>query len=132
MELFEAHRGVVEFFVVYIREAHATDSPWPMSDPDSPIVEEPADALERLAVAQRCMAALALRPMPALVDGLDDAVDEAYEAWPDRLYLIDRDGRVAYRGPPGPFGFKPDELADAIDRELSGRDGSSPARDQNP
>jgi hypothetical protein len=33
---------------------------------------------------------------------------------PDRLYLIDRTGRVAYKGGRGPFGFKPPELGQAI------------------
>jgi type I thyroxine 5'-deiodinase len=92
-----------------------------MSAPDSPFVEEPREAGERLAVAKRCMSALAMRPMPALVDLMDDQVDAAYEAWPDRLFLVDRDGRIAYRSAPGPFGFKPDELADAIARELQAR-----------
>jgi hypothetical protein len=90
-----------------------------MTSPDSPFVEEPLHAAERLEVAKRCMSALALRPMPAVVDLLDDAVDAAYEAWPDRLFLVDREGRIAYRGGPGPFGFKPEELADAIAREVS-------------
>jgi hypothetical protein len=97
-----------------------------MSAPDSPFVEEPRDRAERFDVAKRCVSALALRPIPALVDGMDDAVDAAYEAWPDRLYLIDRAGRIAYRSAPGPFGFKPDELADAIDQELAAE--TRPAR----
>jgi type I thyroxine 5'-deiodinase len=50
---------------------------------------------------------------------LGDGAERAYEAWPDRLVLVDREGRVAYRSGPGPFGFKPEELADAIRRELS-------------
>jgi Iodothyronine deiodinase len=104
--------------VVYIREAHAVDSAWPETSPDSPFVEEPLQAAERLEVAKRCMSALALRPIPAVVDLLDDAVDAAYEAWPDRLVPVDREGRIAYRSAPGPFGFKPEELADALAREL--------------
>ena len=32
------------------------------------------------------------------------------------LYLIDRNGRVAYKSKPGPFGFKPDELKAAIQK----------------
>lgn len=103
---------------MYIREAHATDSAWPMTAADSPVVEEPLDVTERFAVAKRCMSALAMRPMPAVVDGLDNKVEAAYEAWPDRLYLIDRAGRVAYRSGPGPFGFRPDELAEAISQEI--------------
>ena len=49
---------------------------------------------------------------------VDNAVASAYGGWPDRLYLIRRDGRIAYQGGEGPFGFKPDELEQAIEREL--------------
>ena len=83
-----------------------------------PIVEDPVTLGERNEVAKVCMAKLALEPMPALVDTLDDAVNDSYDAWPDRLYLIGRDGRVAYHGGRGPWGFKPDELEEAIKREL--------------
>jgi hypothetical protein len=82
------------------------------------VVEEPETFDERLSVAGTCMTKLALEPIPALVDGMDDAVNRAYEAWPDRLFLVDARGRVAYRGAPGPFGFSPEELADAIARLL--------------
>jgi hypothetical protein len=30
--------------------------------------------------------------------------------WPDRLYVIARDGRIAYKSDPGPFGFKPADM----------------------
>ena len=33
---------------------------------------------------------------------------------PDRLYLIDRDGRIAYKGGRGPMGFKPGELEQSV------------------
>jgi cytochrome oxidase Cu insertion factor (SCO1/SenC/PrrC family) len=67
------------------------------------------------------MATLDLDPIPALIDDLDDAVSTAYAAWPDRLYLIDRDGRIAYHGGRGPFGFDPEELEQAILRQLEAR-----------
>lgn len=104
---------------MYIREAHAIDSSWPMGGEDGmPIVEDPETLAERRRVAEVCMTRLALEPMPALVDDLDDSVNLAYEAWPDRLYLIGTDGRVAYRGAPGPFGFDPGALEAAIERTL--------------
>ena len=108
----------VQFFVVYIREAHALDSRSPMGGQGAPIVEDPVNLEERAAVAKVCMTRLALEPMPALVDDLDDTVNRAYEAGPDRLYLVGRDGRVSYAGGPGPFGFDPDELEEAIRVEL--------------
>jgi len=108
----------VQFFVVYIREAHALDSRSPMGGGGVPIVEDPVYPGERAEVAKVCMTKLALEPMPALVDGMDDAVNTAYAAWPDRLYLIGLDGNVAYHGGPGPFEFTPDELEAAIRAEL--------------
>ena len=59
----------------------------------------------------------------ATFDGIDDGVGEAYEAWPDRLYLVGRDGRVVFRGGPGPDGFDPDALERAIVEELARIDG---------
>jgi hypothetical protein len=105
---------------VYIREAHALDSRSPMGGSGAPIVEDPISILERKGVAKVCMAKLALEPMPALVDDMEDSVNAAYGAWPDRLYLIGKDGTVAYHGGRGPFGFKPDELEAAIQVELGG------------
>ncbi|MGH7151066.1 MAG: deiodinase-like protein [Planctomycetota bacterium] len=119
-EIFETHREEVEFFFVYIREAHALDSLWPIAGPDSPLVEEPATSEERHAIAGTCSASLALEAIPLLVDDMDGSVERSYEAWPDRLFLVDRQGRVAYRSGPGPFGFEPDELEEAIRLETSG------------
>src|SRR5262245_34095766 len=110
----------VDFYVVYIREAHALDSRSPSGGGVHPVVEDPRTLPERRQVAQTCMTRLALEGVPALVDGVDDAVNGAYAAWPDRLYLVGADGRIAYHGGRGPFGFLPDELDAAIRAELSG------------
>jgi len=110
--------------VVYIREAHAIDSRSPLGGSGMPILEDPVSQMERNRVARTCMAKLQLEPIPALVDGLDDTVNKAYSGWPDRLYLIGKDGTVVYRGGPGPIGFKPDEWEKAIQEEL----GVEPAK----
>ena len=52
--------------------------------------------------------------VPLIVDGIDNRVGEAYSGFPDRLYLIDTDGKVAYKGGRGPFGFIPQELEQAL------------------
>ena len=57
--------------------------------------------------------------IPTYVDGMDDAVNQAYAAWPTRLYLIGLDGIVVYAGGLGPFGFKPAQFAEAIERYLA-------------
>ena len=57
--------------------------------------------------------------LPTVVDELDNAVASAYGGWPDRLYLVGADGRIAFQGGEGPFGFKPDELEQALSRATS-------------
>ena len=47
--------------------------------------------------------------IPFVVDTMDDAVERAWAGWPDRLYVVDIDGVVVYRGGKGPMGFRPDE-----------------------
>ncbi len=96
--------------LVYIREAHAIDSELPM---EFGMIEDPVTDRGRHALAERCTTELGLT-MPALVDGIDDAVNRRWHAWPERLYLINADGTVAYAGGPGPFEFHPDELETAI------------------
>ena len=104
--------------MVYIREAHAVDSRSPMGGRGAPIVEDPITLLERKKVAKTCMTKLALEPMPAVVDKIDDAVNKAYSAWPDRLYLVGKDGKIVYKAGRGPWGFKPEELEKAIKAEI--------------
>jgi hypothetical protein len=52
--------------------------------------------------------------IPAVLDEFGNSTEQAYTGWPDRLYLIDSAGRVAYKSKPGPFGFKPDDLKNAL------------------
>lgn len=116
--------------MVYIREAHAIDGQAPMAN--GPLVEEPITDGERHSVAKTCVTKLSLQMIPAVVDRIDNAVDAAYQARPDRLYLVGRDGRIAYAGGRGPFGFKPDELVDAIEKELAKPTTETPRRESKP
>ena len=50
----------------------------------------------------------------AVIDVLDNTTEKAYTGWPDRIYLIDQNNRVAFKSKPGPFGFKPEELEKAL------------------
>ncbi len=64
-------------------------------------------------MAGTCVRKLGIK-FPAVVDGFENSTEKAYTGWPDRIYLIDRQNRVAYKSKPGPFGFKPDELEQAL------------------
>jgi hypothetical protein len=104
----------VEFLAIYVREAHPTDG-WRMksNDKDGVVIAQPKSFAERSAVASLCCEKLKIT-MPLLVDDVDDRVGHLYSGMPDRLYLIDRAGKIAYKGGRGPFGFKPGELEQAI------------------
>lgn len=83
------------------------------NDRDDVMFAQPKTLKERVEIASVCCEKLKIT-MPLLVDDLDDRVGHLYSGMPDRLYLIDRAGRVAYKGGRGPFGFKPGELEQAI------------------
>jgi hypothetical protein len=103
-----------EFLSIYVREAHPTDG-WRSAGNDRAGISfaQPTTVLERVGVAKKCCAALNMT-MPLLVDGIDDRVGHAYSGMPDRLYVINRDGQVVYKGGRGPFGFHPHEMEQAL------------------
>jgi Iodothyronine deiodinase len=52
--------------------------------------------------------------MPLLVDEMNDRVGHSYSGMPDRMYIIDANGRIVYKGGRGPFGFKPREMEQSL------------------
>ena len=98
-------------YVVYIQEAHPTDG-WemPSNFKEGVLVAAAKTFTDRDSAAKTCVVKLGIH-LPALVDDMDDSTERAYTGWPDRLYVIDREGRVAYKSKAGPFGFDPDEMA---------------------
>ncbi len=113
-KLYRRYADRAEFLMVYVREAHPTGG-WRMASNERAgvAIAQPETYGRRVEVAEVCRQTLGF-PMPMLVDTLDDAVGGRYSGMPSRLYLIDRDGRVAYKSGRGPFGFKPDELESAL------------------
>jgi hypothetical protein len=96
--------------MVYIREAHPTDG-WALESNREQGVEyaQPATSVERVQVAEACAVGLRLT-MPVLVDDMGNTTALQYNAWPERLYVLSADGKVAYQGGKGPYAFDPDEL----------------------
>ncbi len=99
---------------VYVREAHPTDG-WAMiSNKRAGVaVKQPKTYGDRAAVCtQFCEK---VRPsFPFVVDEINDSAGNAYSGMPGRLYVIDPNGKVAYKSGRGPFGFKVGELEQAI------------------
>ena len=57
--------------------------------------------------------------MPLAIDGVDNAFDAAFAAWPERIYVLAPGGRVIYKGAMGPFGFDTDAAEAALERNLA-------------
>ena len=125
-EIYEQYHQDVQFLNIYIREAHPIDGWWLGRRLTKTIVQkifpypkasmehyDPKTIEERRAVANECQMALQYG-VRTYVDEMDNQVNDAYAAWPTRLYLIGLDGRVVYSGGLGPYDFKPAKLEAAI------------------
>ena len=105
-KMYETYRDIAEFRIVYIHEAHAADSDW------SNKLAESKNITEHKTYGQRCSTAQMLvddekLTIPTIIDGMDNATSEAYQAHPDRVYLVGKDGNLGVAGRRGPMGFKP-------------------------
>ncbi len=104
------------FYVVYIQEAHPVDH-WVDEDNQKDHIALASEKTldERCAVAGACLTKLSIK-LPAIIDDLSNSTERAYTAWPDRLYVIDQQGRIAYKSGPGPYGFKPAGVEETLKR----------------
>jgi thiol-disulfide isomerase/thioredoxin len=113
-KLYQRYKDRANFVMVYVREAHPTDG-WRMESNDrvGAITQQPKSYEERADVAQKCGLLFKIG-FPMLVDTIDDTVGARYSGMPGRLYVIDRDGKVAFKSGRGPYLFKPAELELAL------------------
>ena len=113
-QIYRQYKDSVEFFVVYVQEAHPTDGWQTDSNVEQGVLfRQHRSYDERESVAQSCSIDLHIG-LPIIIEEMNNAVDEAYGAAPERLYLVDVDGKVAYHGGAGPHFFNLDEWEQAI------------------
>ena len=95
-ELSKVYAGRVSFLLIYIHEAHSTDQ-WQSTINERERVQlAPVASIEQKHdYAMMCQRKLHLK-FPSAIDGLNDAAEKAYGAWPSRVYVIAADGRVRY------------------------------------
>ena len=112
--MYEQYKDRAAFYVVYIVEAHSSDM-WQMESNvrDGVIFTNPTTEPGRQEVAGACIRKLHIE-IPALIDGLDNSVEQDYTAWPDRLFVIGTDGIIRWKSEAGPFGFSAKGLATAL------------------
>ncbi len=119
--LYQEYKDIADFRLVYIKEAHAADSSWPVPYAKDMGITNHTNMAERCEVAQKLLSDKKLT-IPTIVDGLDDRVNKAYHAWPDRIFLVRKDGRLAVAAERGPFGFAPalQEVAQWLEQYRAG------------
>ncbi len=112
------YRKTWSFLLVYVREAHPTDG-WqvPRNEKEGVLLESAKTYEQKDDHATSCARTLGIT-FPTVVDGMDNAVETAYTAWPDRYYLMGINGRIVVKGAPGPAGFKAPDLEAAIAKHL--------------
>lgn len=104
--LVESYQGKVDFYLIYMREAHPADGDWALG---AKRLNEPKTYEERVSAAGGCQSALDLK-VTTLVDEMDDRVARAYNAWPERMYVIDPQRVIRFKMEPGPMGFNPKKV----------------------
>lgn len=104
----------VSFVLVYIQEAHSTDG-WqmPVNVRQGVLFADPKTTEERATVANACVRQLKL-DIPAVLDDTANTTERAFTGWPDRLYVLQKGGRVLYKSAPGPFGFKLEDFERSV------------------
>jgi len=94
---------------------------------DDVVIAQPKDDAARKTAATSCSTRLKIS-MPVLVDKIDNRVDSLYAGWPERMFVVDREGKIAYAGKQGPWGFKPQEVAEWLKKNLGPTSGKTEPR----
>ncbi len=104
---------------MYVKEAHPEDE-WQMDSNEEQGIcyAQPTTLAERVKIANDFVEHSKYE-IPLFVDNIENRADELYAAWPERLYVIDESGRIAYKGGMGPFGYEPDEVEAWLDARFA-------------
>jgi hypothetical protein len=109
-QLYNDYKEHANFLTVYVREAHPTDE-WQMKSnvKEDVCYAQPKTLAQRVAIANDFIKRFNY-PIAFGIDDMNNTANDLYAAWPERLYIIDENGRVVYRGGMGPFHYDPEEV----------------------
>ena len=117
-EIAEQYAHKMQFVCIYIREAHPGDGDQVGRNlQDKVFYDQPTSSDERAEVAAACMLRYNFS-FRMLLDDMTDQAEGSYRAWPERLYIVGADGRIAYKGGMGPWDFGVDPWLAAIKTEI--------------
>ncbi|MEN8773058.1 MAG: deiodinase-like protein [Akkermansiaceae bacterium] len=108
--IYEAYGKKADFWWIYMQEAHATDG----VRPNRTVKIKTHKTIEdRKTAAEGCASASVLK-VPVLLDDMKDSVATVYSAMPERFFILNSDGKVAYAGGRGPRGVDLDALEKSL------------------
>jgi hypothetical protein len=93
--MYERHKGHATFAFIAIREARHPIPGYEFLIEDSKAITPEEAAVQRRTCVGKAIAMSGL-PLPAYLDGPDNAACQLYWAWPRRLVVVDREGRIAH------------------------------------
>ncbi len=117
-QLYASYKDRAHFYMIYVREAHPTDG-WVIQGNKFQIKSPETDD-DRRKIAQNFVEKIKVS-MPVLVDGIDDKVEKTYACWPNRMYVLDAQGKIVDKGSAGPRGVSGSmrQAAEILDRLLA-------------
>lgn len=116
--MYNTYRDRADFLTIYIKEAHPTDE-WQMesNEKDGACYRQPRSTEERVLIANDFVKRYKYS-IPLRIDPISNTANSLYAGWPERLYVIDEHGVVAYKGETGPFGFHPEEVVAWLEKRF--------------
>ncbi len=108
---------VARFLTIYIEEAHAIDE-WYVPNAKACIISHKTIE-ERIHAGKRFVKDFQF-PIELVCDCMTDELNERFDAYPERLYIIEK-GVVVYKGEPGPMGYKLSEVKEWLAKRYGDR-----------
>ena len=94
--LCEKYADRIDFLIIYIKEAHASDE-WALERYNKDVCyRQPRNLPQRLAIAKDLIKNME-PSCPLVVDTMANEASLHYVAWPERLFVI-KDGVVVFQG----------------------------------
>jgi Iodothyronine deiodinase len=132
VKIYNDYKDQADFLTIYVREAHPTDE-WQMKSnvKEDVCYAQPKTMEQRLAIANDFVLRFHY-PLPFGIDDMSNAANDAYSAWPERIYIVDESGHLAYAGGMGPFNYHPDEARAWLARRFGEKMEAAPQAPQTP
>lgn len=110
--MFQKFRSKCDLLTVYVMEAHPVGG-WEATD--QPFVVREAESIKERRETAKIFFDQVGMPGHIAVDSMESEAALLFAALPDRIYVV-RSGRIIYQQDPGPFGYKPKELVDFLQK----------------